>query len=50
MFFDDMENVYCLKPTLEHYACMVYLLGFSRARHFEKAMVVIEKVPYDYLE
>ena len=43
MFFDDMENVYCLKPTLEHYACMVDL--FSRAGHFEKALVVIEKVP-----
>ena len=43
MLFDDMENVYCLKPTLEHYACMVDL--FSRAGHFEKAMVAIEKVP-----
>ena len=48
MFFIDMENVYCLKPTLEHYACMVELLGFNRAGHFEKEMVFIEKVPPSY--
>ena len=43
--FDDMENVYCLKPTLEHYACMVDLFGSRHVWHFKKAMVAIEKVP-----
>ena len=45
MFFDDMDNVCCLKTTLEHYACMVDILGIGHAGHFEKAMVAIEKVP-----
>ena len=42
MVFDDMENVFCLAPTLEHYGCMIDLFG--RAGHLDKAVIVIEKV------
>ena len=30
--FNEMRAVYCLKPTLDHYTCMIYLFG--RAGHF----------------
>ena len=42
--FDDMYSLYHLTPTLEHYNCMVDLFG--RVGHFEKAIVMIEKIPY----
>ena len=41
--FDIMINIYCLMPTMEHYSCMVDLFG--RAGHFDKAVIMIEKVP-----
>ena len=40
--FATMESVYKFIPTLEQYTCMVDL--FSRAGHFDKAMVLIEEV------
>ena len=41
--FDDMDGIYNLVPTLEHYACMVDM--FSRAGQFSKALAMLEKVP-----
>ena len=38
-----MHDVGRLTPTLEHYTCMVDL--FSRAGHFNQAMIMIGKVP-----
>ena len=42
IFFDVMRNKCGIVPTLEHYTCMVDL--FSRARRFDKAIIVIKKV------
>ncbi|CAA6654045.1 unnamed protein product [Spirodela intermedia] len=38
--FRKMRKVYGLKPDLEHYACMVDLLG--RAGHVEEALAMVE--------
>ena len=40
--FDDMCFVYGLSPTLDHYTCMIDLLG--RAGHLDKAKVLLDKV------
>jgi pentatricopeptide repeat protein len=42
LYFDLMTDVYGLAPSLEHYTCMVDLLG--RAGHLESAVRLIEKV------
>ena len=42
MIFDDIQSVYHVAPTLEHYTSMIDL--FSRAGHFEKAARLIGKV------
>lgn len=41
--FDFMSRVYGIQPRLEHYACMVDLLG--RAGLVKEAEVFIEKMP-----
>ena len=48
MYFETMITYYDIIPTLEHYTCMVDL--FSRARHFDKAIVLIASMPiHDYI-
>lgn len=42
-FFDLMINVYEIKPTIEHYGCMVDLLG--RAGMLEEAEKLVIKMP-----
>ncbi|KAF2307901.1 hypothetical protein GH714_033272 [Hevea brasiliensis] len=42
--FNIMEPKYGIKPLLEHYACMVDLLG--RAGHLSEAMDIINKSPF----
>ncbi|PKU87790.1 pentatricopeptide repeat-containing protein At1g50270 [Dendrobium catenatum] len=43
IYFDRMLKVYGIKPKLEHYGCMVDLLG--RAGHLEEALCFIESMP-----
>ena len=43
IYFNTMNHVYLLNPTLQHYSCMVDL--FSRSGYFDKAINVIERVP-----
>ncbi|MCO5583251.1 hypothetical protein L7F22_037160 [Adiantum nelumboides] len=43
MLFDSMREKYGITPDEEHYTCMVDLFG--RARHFDKAIGVIEMMP-----
>ncbi|KAF5742997.1 pentatricopeptide repeat-containing protein [Tripterygium wilfordii] len=42
-YFDMMNNVYGIKPQLQHYGCMVDLLG--RAGLLEEARKMIEEMP-----
>ncbi|CAD6236221.1 unnamed protein product [Miscanthus lutarioriparius] len=42
-YFSTMESVYKLRPTLEHYTCMVDLLG--RAGRLEEARELISSMP-----
>eukprot|EP01018_Ginkgo_biloba_P019480 Gb_00846 [translate_table: standard] len=44
-YFGYMTQEYCITPRLEHYACMVDLLG--RAGHLKEAQDFIEKMPLD---
>eukprot|EP01018_Ginkgo_biloba_P002905 Gb_17321 [translate_table: standard] len=44
-YFDSMSRDYCIRPTAEHYACMVDLLG--RAGHLDKAHDLINKMPFE---
>ncbi|KAH9294421.1 hypothetical protein KI387_040375, partial [Taxus chinensis] len=41
--FNCMINYYCITPNMEHYACMVDLLG--RAGHLQEAHDFIESMP-----
>ncbi|XP_058074608.1 pentatricopeptide repeat-containing protein At1g08070, chloroplastic-like [Magnolia sinica] len=41
--FDSMSSLYNIKPSVEHYGCMVDLLG--RAGHIEKAEEFIRNMP-----
>jgi pentatricopeptide repeat protein len=43
MYFSTMESVYKLRPTLEHYTCIVDLLG--RAGRLEEARELISSMP-----
>ena len=43
IYFETMIRTYDIIPTQEHCACMVDL--FSRAGQFDKALVVIERMP-----
>lgn len=42
-YFNDLEPVYGLTPKIEHYACMVDLLG--RVGRLEEAEMLIKKMP-----
>ena len=44
MVFEKIATIHESMPTLEHYICMVDLLG--RAGRFDKALIVVEKLPY----
>ncbi|XP_027359134.1 pentatricopeptide repeat-containing protein At5g15340, mitochondrial [Abrus precatorius] len=43
-YFHDLESVYGIRPEIEHYACMVDLLG--RAGHLEEAENLVKKMPF----
>ncbi|XP_057873704.2 pentatricopeptide repeat-containing protein At1g08070, chloroplastic [Cryptomeria japonica] len=42
-YFNSMTDSYCIKPTIDHYVCMVDLL--SRAGHLEETLNLIIKMP-----
>lgn len=42
-FFHNLESQFGITPKIEHYACMVDLLG--RAGHLEEAEILIKKMP-----
>eukprot|EP01018_Ginkgo_biloba_P023373 Gb_39406 [translate_table: standard] len=44
-YFDCMSQDYCITPKVEHYACMVDLLG--RAGHLNEAHGFIKKMPLE---
>ena len=44
MVFEKIATIHESMTTLEHYICMVDLLG--RAGRFDKALIVVEKLPY----
>ncbi|XP_010249955.1 PREDICTED: pentatricopeptide repeat-containing protein At2g29760, chloroplastic-like [Nelumbo nucifera] len=41
--FDSMSSVYGIQPSIEHYGCMVDMLG--RAGHIDKAEKLIQEMP-----
>ncbi|XP_057848233.2 pentatricopeptide repeat-containing protein At2g13600-like [Cryptomeria japonica] len=41
--FNSMSDFYCIAPRIDHYVCMVDLLG--RAGHLEEALYLIIKMP-----
>ncbi|KAI9157821.1 hypothetical protein LWI28_028591 [Acer negundo] len=41
--FDRIENEYCMEPTVEHYGCMVDLIG--RAGLIKETFEFVEKMP-----
>ncbi|XP_057837437.2 pentatricopeptide repeat-containing protein At2g13600 isoform X2 [Cryptomeria japonica] len=43
IYFNHMNNPYCIKPTVDHYVCMVDLLG--RAGYLEETLNFIIKMP-----
>ncbi|XP_059067337.1 pentatricopeptide repeat-containing protein At3g26782, mitochondrial [Cryptomeria japonica] len=43
-FFCGMSDSYCIMPTMDHYACMVDLLG--RASYLDEALNLIIKMPF----
>ncbi|KAL5187963.1 Pentatricopeptide repeat-containing protein [Glycine soja] len=45
MYFDWMVRVYGIKPSVEHYGCMVYLLG--RAGLIKEAYDIIKGMPME---
>jgi pentatricopeptide repeat protein len=45
MYFDKMVRLYNIKPTVEHYGCMVDLLG--RAGLFQEAYDIIRSMPME---
>ncbi|OMP08596.1 hypothetical protein COLO4_06304 [Corchorus olitorius] len=42
-YFDSMRSDYCITPTIEHYSCMVDLLG--RAGYLDEAWDFIQSMP-----
>ncbi|CAK8533472.1 unnamed protein product [Lathyrus sativus] len=42
-YFHDLESVYGIKPEIEHYACMVGILG--RAGRLEEAETFVKRMP-----
>ncbi|KAI3944464.1 hypothetical protein MKW98_006625 [Papaver atlanticum] len=45
MYFDSMKEKYGIEPKVEHYGCIVDLLG--RAGKFDKAMEIVESTEAD---
>ena len=43
MYFESMSSDYGLTPTMDHYTCMIDLLG--RAGHLGKAVSMIQRLP-----
>ncbi|KAK8537248.1 hypothetical protein V6N13_042184 [Hibiscus sabdariffa] len=43
-YFSSMLQEYGIEPCIEHYSCMVWLLG--RSGHLDKALKLIEKIPF----
>ncbi|KAG0475927.1 hypothetical protein HPP92_012768 [Vanilla planifolia] len=43
--FDSMSKIYGITPKMEHYGCMVDLLG--RSGHIEEARMVIVSMPFE---
>ncbi|PWZ37378.1 Pentatricopeptide repeat-containing protein [Zea mays] len=43
-FFDSMSQVYGIVPRVDHYACLIDLLG--RGGHLQKAQEVIDQLPF----
>ncbi|XP_076937296.1 pentatricopeptide repeat-containing protein At1g18485-like [Bidens hawaiensis] len=41
-FFNEMQTVHKVKPKLEHYACLIDMLG--RARRFDDALMLINEM------
>ncbi|KAG6505103.1 pentatricopeptide repeat-containing protein At4g02750-like [Zingiber officinale] len=44
-YFDSMERKFCIEPRLEHYGCMVDLLG--RSGNIEQAENLIKRMPFE---
>ena len=44
-YFKEMEMTYGIKPTLEHYACMIDLLG--RIGHLDEAYGLLKEMPME---
>ncbi|XVE88505.1 hypothetical protein DITRI_Ditri19aG0074500 [Diplodiscus trichospermus] len=44
-YFTSMFKDYGIEPCIEHYSCMVWLLG--RSGHLYKAVKLIEEIPYE---
>lgn len=44
-YFNSMTQDYGIEPCIEHYTCMVWLLG--RSGHLNKAVKLIEEIPYE---
>ncbi|KAL7600093.1 pentatricopeptide repeat-containing protein At1g18485 [Lactuca sativa] len=42
-FYNEMDTVHGVEPKIEHYACLIDMLG--RAGRFDDAMIVIAKMP-----
>ncbi|GAB4841585.1 hypothetical protein Ancab_022299 [Ancistrocladus abbreviatus] len=45
LYFNNMNAVYGMKPKIEHYGCMVDLLG--RAGHLKEAEDLVMRMPFD---
>ncbi|KAI3823946.1 hypothetical protein L1987_05392 [Smallanthus sonchifolius] len=44
-YFESMEDVFGIKPTQEHYACMIDILG--RAGKLHEAMDLVNNMPFE---
>ncbi|XP_065858066.1 putative pentatricopeptide repeat-containing protein At5g13230, mitochondrial isoform X2 [Euphorbia lathyris] len=44
-YFKSMVQDYGIEPCMEHYTCMVWLLG--RSGHLDKAVKLIEEIPFE---
>ncbi|CAH9129678.1 unnamed protein product [Cuscuta epithymum] len=45
MYFSSMREHYGIEPSVEHYTCMVSLLG--RLGHLDRAVKMIEEIPFE---
>ncbi|KAK7854238.1 putative pentatricopeptide repeat-containing protein [Quercus suber] len=44
-YFNSMVQDYGIEPCIEHYTCLVWLLG--RSGHLDKAFKLIEEIPFE---